>query len=107
MELAISVIISLVAYCLFHKLGELTKTSKDAQELTGQADGPSDKAGLSPGIKMVLRKEPEYPNGETGETVSVIATEGDFLQGEWEVISDSNKDEDPNRSDMVISKTIN
>jgi hypothetical protein len=106
MELVISVIVILVAYCLFHKLGGLAQTSKDAQKLTGQVDGPSDKAGLSPGIELVLRKEPEYPNEEPGETISVIVTEGDSFQEEWEVIPDSEEGENSNPSYTFHSKTI-
>jgi len=106
MELVISVVIILVAYCLFHKLRELTQTSKDAQNLSGQVDGSSDKAGLSPGIELVLRKEPDYPNEGPGETISVIVTEGDSFQEEWEVIPDSDEEENSNGSETFISRTI-
>lgn len=102
MELAVSILVILLAFWLFHKLGGLERKST-AQKLSGKGEGPNDKAGLSPAIALVLRKSPDDANAESGETITVIVTEGDPFHEEWEVIPDSDQDEDPHDSDTFPS----
>lgn len=56
MELAISIIVLLLAYRFFRE--GISRKSTVAQKLSGNGDGPNDKAGLSPAIALVLRRLP-------------------------------------------------
>ncbi|MEW6659225.1 MAG: hypothetical protein AB1424_11240 [Thermodesulfobacteriota bacterium] len=107
MELAISIIVILLCYCFFLKLVDflITRKSSEIQKPGDKKDGPNDKAGVSPAIALVLRKSPDDPNTESGETITVIVTEGDPFHEEWEVIPDNDMDEDPQRYDTFLPPT--
>lgn len=107
MELAISIIVVMLCYCLFLKLVSffITRKRPEIQKDGDKKDGSDDRGGLSPAIALVLRKSPDDPNAESRETITVIVKEEDLFHEEWEVIPDNDKDEDPQRYDTFLPPT--
>lgn len=107
MELAISIIVVVLCYCLFLRIVSffITRKSSEIPKDEDKRDSSNNRVGLSPAIALVLRKSQDDANAESRETIRVIVTEDDLFHEEWEAIPDSDKDEDPCRSDTVLSPT--
>jgi hypothetical protein len=88
MELAMIIIVILLAYCLSQKLESLdiTRRISPSQNLSSKKEGSTDKSGLLPAIRLVLREPPDDPKGESRETVTLIVT--DSFHKRWEVTSE-------------------
>jgi len=100
MNLAVGIVVFLLIFYLFQKVvGRLRKGAATGNDL-------NDKTGLSPATGLALRTPPDEPKAESGETITVIVTEGDDFHDEWEIIPDSDQDENQNRPDTLYSQTL-
>ncbi|MDD3582124.1 MAG: hypothetical protein PHW74_14035 [Desulfobacca sp.] len=105
MELVIILYAGLLAYILIQKLRgrSIIWNSNSKTDVHSQEIRQKNQSEPLPAIKVVLQESSDNLLPESGETITLILTEGDAFHAEWELVEDEDAEESPNPPETINS----